>query len=35
MKRIPALEPLSLYTVQFTTPEQKKQPSEQAGGPEI
>jgi hypothetical protein len=25
---VPALEPLSLYTVEFTTPEQKKQPSE-------
>jgi len=29
MKRIPALKPVSLYTVEFTTPEQKKQPSEQ------
>ena len=28
MKRIPALEPVSLFKVEFTTPEQKKQPSE-------
>ena len=27
MKRIPALEPLSLFTVEFVTPDQKKQPS--------
>jgi hypothetical protein len=26
--RAPALEPVSLYTVEFTTPEQKKQASE-------
>jgi hypothetical protein len=27
MKRIPALEPVSLFSVEFTTPEQKKHPS--------
>ena len=27
MKRIPALQPLSLFTVEFMTPDEKKQPS--------
>jgi hypothetical protein len=28
VSHVPALEPVSLYTVEFTTPEEKKQPSE-------
>ena len=27
MKRIPALEPVSLFSVEFTTPDEKKNPS--------
>jgi len=27
VSHVPALEPISLYTVEFTTPEEKKQPS--------
>lgn len=27
VSHVPALEPVNLYTVEFTTPEEKKQPS--------